>query len=420
MQVQTSNTNLPILILGGGFTGLFTALYLRHLQCSCPVILVDQSWRFVFKPLLYELLSSEINLELVLPRYDELLHKSGITFLLDTVQAIDLQQRQVRFNSGLSYNYRYLVLALGSTTGYFGTPGAKEYSLPFRTDQDVFALGKHLRSCLQRASQTEDPEQRRKLLTIAIIGAGPAGVELAATLADLLPTWYTPFGGNAQDIRIVILQRGTEILKDAVNERLRKTAHSALSRRTAHVELLLGAGVRGVQPDAVEFEQNGQTHVLETATIVWTAGTATHPLIEALPIAAEHRDKRGRLIVHSTLQLPDFPEVFAGGDCSIDPQNPQPATAQVAYQQGRAIAHNIKALLEGKQPLPAQVHLRGTLLKLGLDESAAEIFDRFEVKGKLGHLIRQGAYLELLPTPGRNFVAGTEWLTEEMFRQIAG
>lgn len=94
--------------------------------------------------------------------------------------------------------------------------------------------------------------------------------------------------------------------------------------------------------------------------------------------------------------------------------------AQVAYQQGRAIAHNIKALLEGKQPLPAQVHLRGTLLKLGLDESAAEIFDRFEVKGKLGHLIRQGAYLELLPTPGRNFVAGTEWLTEEMFRQIAG
>ncbi|ARV57356.1 NADH dehydrogenase [Nostocales cyanobacterium HT-58-2] len=420
MQVQTSNTNLPILILGGGFTGLFTALYLRHLQCSCPVILIDQSWRFVFKPLLYELLSSEINLELVLPRYDELLHKSGITFLLDTVQAIDLQQQQVRFSSGLEYTYRYLVLALGSNTGYFGTLGAKEYSLPFRTDQDVFALGKHLRGCLQKASQTEDLEQRRKVLTIAIIGAGPAGVELAATLADLLPTWYTPLGGNSQDIRIVILQRGTEILKDAANKNLRKTAQLALSQRTASVELLLGAGVRRIHQEAVEFEQNGQTHVLQTSTIVWTAGTITHPLIEALPIAAEHRDKRGRLIVRSTLQLPDFPEVFAGGDCATDPQNPQPATAQVAYQQGRAIAHNIKALLEGKQPHAAQVHLRGTLLKLGLQESAAEIFDRFEVKGKLGHLIRQGAYLELLPTPGRNFVAGTEWLTEEMFRQIVG
>jgi NADH dehydrogenase len=119
------------------------------------------------------------------------------------------------------------------------------------------------------------------------------------------------------------------------------------------------------------------------------------------------------------LQLPDFPEVFAGGDCAVDMENLLPATAQVAYQQGAAIAHNLKAISEGDELTPAHVRLRGTLMKLGLEESVAEIFDRFEVKGKLGHLIRQATYIELLPKPVHNFKVTTEWLTDEIFHQIA-
>ncbi|MBD2256039.1 FAD-dependent oxidoreductase [Pseudanabaena sp. FACHB-2040] len=143
-----------ILILGGGFVGLFTALHLRQLQCSCPVILVDRSWSFVFKPLLYELLSSEVKLELICPTYDELLHNSGVTFVLGAVESIDLRQKQVQLNSGLQYSYRHLVMALGSTTGYLGTPGAEDHSFPFRAPDDVFALGQHLRNRLQLAAQT--------------------------------------------------------------------------------------------------------------------------------------------------------------------------------------------------------------------------------------------------------------------------
>jgi demethylphylloquinone reductase len=408
-----------IVILGGGFVGLFTALHLRHLQCTCSIVLVDRTWSFTFKPLLYELLSSEVNLELICPSYDYLLRQSGVTFVLGAVESIDLHQRQVKLNSGLQYSYSHLVLALGSATGYFGTPNAKEYSFPFRTADDVFALGQHLRNRLQLAVQTEDLEKRRALLTVAVIGAGPAGVELAATLADLLPTWYVPLGGDPNEMQIVILQRGSEILKGMATDRLRQTAQTALRHRAVRVNVLLEASVKTIQPGSVEFERNGQSERLAAETVVWTAGTATHPLIETLPIAADHRDRQGRLQITPTLQLPEFPEVFAAGDCAIDPTNPQPATAQVAYQQGAAIAHNIKALMENRLPTPAKVNSRGTLMKLGLDESAAEIFDRFEVKGTVGHLIRKAAYIELLPTPIKNFKATTQWLTDEIFHRFA-
>ncbi|MEH2008426.1 NAD(P)/FAD-dependent oxidoreductase [Nostoc sp.] len=417
-QINETNDTLPIVILGGGFGGLFTALHLRDLH-SGPIILIDQSWCFVFKPLLYELLSSEVKLELICPRYDQLLHKSGITFVLGTVATIDLDQKQVKLN-GLEYPYRYLILALGSTTSYFGIPGAKEHALSFRTPYDAFALGQHLRNRLQMATQTKDSKERRAMLTVAIVGGGASGVEMAATLADLVPTWYIPLGGNPQEIRIVILQRGSEILKESKSDRLRETVQSELQQRTAPVEVFLESEVKAVYPGAIEFERNGQSWRLAAATVVWTAGNATHPVIDSLAIAPENRDKHNRLLVKPTLQLPEFPEVFAAGDCAIDPSNPQPATAQVAYQQGAAIAHNIKALIAGKSLTPTTVNLRGTLIKLGLHESAVEIFDHYEIKGHLGQAIRLATYLELMPTPARNFVNRTRWFNEEILKQIAG
>ncbi len=404
----------PTLILGGGFTGLFTALHLSHQHFPKPIILINKEERFVFKPLLYEFLSGEMDANQVCPRYEELLDKSGVTFIQDTIEAIDLLNKQVNLNSGLSYTYSQLVLALGSTTGYFNVEGAQKNSFPFRTAHDAIALKRHLRDCLQRASQTDNDQQRRSLLTVAVIGAGPSGVELAATLSDLLPHWYTQLGGKVEEIRMVLLNRGTEILQENTNS-LRSTAHNALQQRLVPVELLMEAEIVAIRPNLVEFQRHDSCKAIAAATIIWTAGTATHPLIKALPIAPEHRDQRDRLKVTPTLQLPDFPEVFAGGDCTVDMQGPLPATAQVAYQQGAAIAHNLKGILAGDSLSPAHIRLRGTLLKLGLAQSAAEIFDRFEVKGKLGHLIRVGAYLELLPTPVHDFKATTEWLTDEIF-----
>ncbi|MEO0377021.1 MAG: NAD(P)/FAD-dependent oxidoreductase [Cyanobacteria bacterium P01_A01_bin.17] len=413
-----ADLNREILILGGGFSGLFTALHLHRLSCDCPRKLVDRNWRFLFKPMLYELLTSERNLELTWPRYDELLADRDVAFILDEVSSIDLEQRQVKTETGLTFDYRYLVLALGSTTGYFQVPGAREHTFSFRTGDDAISLGKHLRKTLQIAYQTQIEQERQKHLTIAIIGAGPSGVELASTLADLLPTWYEPLGGDPIELNIVVLQRGDEILAGVGNEKLRETACAALKERC--VNLYMNATVTAVEPGEVVYKVGDQEHRLEASTVVWTAGTAVNPLVSGLNIAEENRDRNGRLKVLPTLQLPEYPDVFAAGDCAVDPENPQPNTAQVAYQQGRAIADNIAALIEDKPLSPADVSLRGTLLKLGMGESAAEIFDKVEVKGRVGHLVREATYLSLLPLPGYKIKAGAQWLTDEVFEKFLG
>ncbi len=448
-----TNPVYQTVIIGGGFAGLFTALHLSHEHYPRSIILIEQNERFCFKPLLYEYFSGEMEPDQVVPRYQELLEGSGVIFVQDTVQAIDLEQKQIQLASGDHYCYSNLVLALGSVTGYFNVEGAQENSLPFRTQADAIAIDHHLCDCLDRAIQLPDPEQRRQLLTTVVIGGGPTGVEMTATLADLMPQWYEAMGGNRDEVRVVLVNHG-EILEGDVNSRLRETAEQALQKRSVPAELLIGAKVKAIHPNAINeaqqhftitYERDGHTETLNAGTIIWTAGTNTHPLLKSLPIPDQHRDKRGRLNVTPTLQLPDFPEVFAGGDCAVGlqpnpvqhdsdetpPPQPQqstsseadsnskplPPTAQVAYQQGYAIAHNLRAMALGGDLKPAKVNLRGTLLKLGLNEGVANLFDTIEIGGEAGNLIRQGTYLELLPTPLHDFKATTEWLKDEIFER---
>ena len=191
-----NHSTAPTVIVGGGFVGLFTALHLSHRHYDKPIILIDAGERFVFKPLLYEYLTGEMQDEQVLPRYEELLEGSKVAFVQDKVTKIDLEQQQIELASGLSYDYRFLVLGVGSTQGYFGTEGAKENAFAFRTREDAVKLETHLRECLQKASQTKDTQTQRSLLTFVVTGAGPSGVEMAATLADLLPSWYAKLGGK--------------------------------------------------------------------------------------------------------------------------------------------------------------------------------------------------------------------------------
>lgn len=414
-----SHSALRTVIVGGGFTGLFTALHLRHLRYVGQVILIDPSERFAFKPLLFEFLNGQMNADQVWPSYQELLQGSNITFVQDKVEHIDLTGRKVELTSGLHYTYDHMVLALGSIGGYFGTPGAEENSFKFRSGQDVLALRQQLRECLQQASQTKDIKLRRKLLTIAIIGAGPTGVELAATLADWLPGWYAHFGGDPQEIRVVLMNRGANILSGDVNVHLRETALNALQQRAIPVELLMEAPVTALRPGEVEYTHNKQLAVLEAQTIIWTAGTATHPLLKNLAIPEEHRDKHGRPYVVPTLHLVGYPEVFAGGDC-VTQLKPKPALAQVAYQQAKAIAHNLVNISAGEVPRVGHVFLRGTLMKMGEAEGAANIFDKYMVVGKMGHVLRHMTYLEMLPTPIHNLKVTGEWLSDEIFHRAKG
>ncbi|MGB3765864.1 MAG: NAD(P)/FAD-dependent oxidoreductase [Phormidesmis sp.] len=423
-----TETALPVVIIGGGFVGLFTALHLRHRHFPNPIILIDSQTQFVFKPLLYEYLSGEMEATEVVPTYEELLSGSDITFVQGSVTEVDLTERKVRLAAGLQYSYQYLVLAVGSIQGYFGTEGAQQYAFAFRTQADAQRLKEQLRDRLKTASKTTAPVERKKLATVAIVGAGPSGVEMAATLADLLPGWYARLGGKPQDIRVVLVNHGDSILSGDVNEHLQETALAALKKRTVPVELLLGVGVEAVSAKGLSYRPKGEDskpeqqdqnalQQLSAATVIWTAGTGTNPLIESLPLEPGDRDKHKSPLVMPTLQLLNYPDVFAAGDCAVVQAQPQPAVAQIAYQQGAGIAHNLLALAKGESLKPVHPKMRGTLMKLGIRNGVANLFDKVQIGGEAGDLIRNATYLEMLPTPVHNFKATAEWLTDDIFER---
>lgn len=414
---SNSANSATTVIVGGGFVGLFTALHLRHHKHQGQVVLVEPQTNFVFKPMLYELLTEELPESIICPSYEKLLVNSDVEQIRQRVTAIDLKAKQLTLESGESQEYDNLVLAVGSVQGYLRTEGAQENALAFRSKEEAIALREHLKSCLQRALTTEDQAEKKALLTMAIVGAGPAGVEMAATLADLLPSWYVPMGGNIHELTIHLVNHATSILAGDANSSLKRCALEQLQQRTIPVNLKLGVGVKIVSKTALQFVETGEDELqtLATHTTIWTAGTAVNPLIKNLAeqLPPEDLDRHGQPLVNSSLQLPSFPEVFAAGDCVTVKDNPKPALAQIAYQQGAAIAKNLIALQTGKPLVSPDPQLRGTLMKLGLGNGVANLFDRVRIEGKAGDLLRNATYLELLPTPLHNFKATSQWLREE-------
>ena len=261
------------IVIGGGFVGLFTVLHLFHHQYPQSLILVDQKDHFVFNPLLYELMTGEMTSDQVCPTYQELLKGSPVTFLEDQVNRIDLDQRKIYLNSDTHYDYDHLVLALGKTSGYFGIEGAENYAFPFRRRDDALKLSKHLQKCLQKASQTEEEATRHALLTFTIVGGGPSGIEMAGTLSDLLPQWYSKLGKTPEEIRILLINRPKELLKGDTNAHLRSTVEKAFQNRPLEIDLILGASVTKVTANTVEYQQEEQAHTIVTNTVIWTAGT---------------------------------------------------------------------------------------------------------------------------------------------------
>ena len=392
-----------IVIIGGGFAGLFTAL---DLAGSADVTLVSEEDHFLFTPMLYEYLSGEVEAWHIAPRYDELL-EGNVHFVRSYVTAIDLKAQTVSVTSyEKTLNYDVLVLAVGGITNYVGVEGAEQYSLPFRKLVHANNIRRRMVAALDRIPPEMPAEDVRREVTFAVVGAGASGCELSTKMADLL---YDSFKRRALhgEPRVLVIEMGDRVVP-GMGEQIREFVEEAL--RESQVEVHTKTRVVKVTSDEVTFEREGNQETLKTAGVVWTGGVKMNPLIEQLDV---EKNNRGLMIVKPTLQLSQHVNIFALGDIAFYPDaTPTLAgTAQLAFQQASLAGRNIKAYLEGKEQHTKHFEELGEAISLGT-ERAAVLTGGKAFGGALARQARFALYTSRLPTWHHRLRVGASWFFE--------
>ncbi len=384
-----------VCILGGGFGGLYTALRLSQLPWPASerpeILLVDQRDRFLFSPLLYELLTGELQTWEIAPPYEQLLENTDIRFHQGVVTRVDTQTKQVQLEDGTQWDYDQLVLAMGGETPLTTVPGVAEYAIPFRTIEDAYCLEERLR----RLETTETDRIR-----VAIVGGGYSGVELACKLADRLQSRG----------RIRLVERNDSVLRHAPDFN-REAAQQALQKK--QIWLDLETAVTAINSETISLKYREQVDTIPVDIVLWTVGTQVTPMVRSLPLP--HND-RGQLITTATLQVVDHPEIFALGDLadSKDAEgNPIPTTAQAALQQADYTAWNLWAMETGRPLLPFRYQSLGEMMTLGIDNATLTGLG-VTLDGQLAYLARRLVYLYRLPTFDHQVRVAFNWITQPL------
>lgn len=389
-----------ICIVGGGFGGLYTALRLNELPWENnnrpEITLIDKSDRFLFSPLLYELITEELQTWEIAPPFEEIFAGSGIIFQQGRVTNIDIEQKQVTVDDDTIIECDRLVLSTGGNTPLNIVPGAKEHAIPFRSLDDAYRLKEQLRLLT---------ESEKDKIRVVIVGGGYSGVELACKISDVL--------GERGRIRIV--DRGVQIL-DSSPEYNRKTAIKALEER--QIWLDLETETTEVTFDTISLSYKGQTDTIPVDLVLWTVGNTVSPLTDNLDLS---KNSQGLLKIKPTLQLLERDDIYAIGDtaeCLDESGNLLPATAQVAFQQSDYCAWNIWADLNQKPLLPFRYQPLGEMMALGKDSA---VLDGLGIKlnGTPAYIARRLLYLSRLPTLKHQLTVGLNWLTQPLVELLS-
>jgi NADH dehydrogenase len=411
---RTTHARQRIVILGGGFAGVYAALRLEKTLARDPdieVVLVSRENFLLFTPMLHEVVTGELAPTDIVNALHKLLGR--VDLFLGEVESIDLAGRSVTVSHGDSHHrhelpFDQLVLALGASTNFFKLPGVEERALTMKSLGDALHLRNHLIRNLEEAD-FECYADRQYLLTIVVAGAGFAGVETIGGLNDFIRESLKFYSHLKEEmLRFVLVDAGPAILPE-LSPKLGAYAQKKLAKRG--VEILLNTRVESFSDQGVQLS-NGMT--IQTNTLIWTGGNAPHPLLTTLPCQKE----RGRPLVNEFLEVPEWPGVWALGDCAAirDPRTAKlyPPTAQHALRQGKILARNLRAAICGGARRPFVYSMLGQLAAIGKRTGVANILG-LNFSGFLAWFLWRTIYLSKLPRLEKKVRVALQWTLDLFF-----
>lgn len=378
--VNSAPARHRVVIVGGGFGGLYAAKYLG--KSGAEVLLIDKRNFHLFQPLLYQVATGGLSpgditspLRAVLKRY------RNIRVIKGVVSEIDAARKNVLLEDGSRCPYDSLILAPGNRHHYFGNPGWEQRAPGLKTIEDALEMRKRIFQAFESAEREEDPDLQAAWLTFLVVGGGPTGVELAGALAELAyATLKDDFRRiDPRSAKIILLEGGPRILP-AYPESLSQKARRSLEK--LGVEVRTGTLVSDIQEEQVTIQAGGESAILNSRTILWGAGVQAAPLGAQLAEAAGAAlDKIGRVMVDPYLNPEGHPEIFVIGDlahCAGADGKALPGVAPVAMQQGRYAARLIRKRLHGRTLPPFRYINKGNLAVIGRNAAVADLgFTRF-------------------------------------------
>jgi NADH dehydrogenase len=366
-----------VIILGCGFGGLFAARQLAGAQVD--ITMIDRSNHHLFQPLLYQVATAGLSAPAIsAPIRHILAHQKNLTCLMATVTDIDTARKVVKLDDASELGYDYLIVATGSTHSYFGNDDWAEFAPGLKTLEDAFTIRSKILMAFEDAERQSDPVKQAALLTFAIVGAGPTGVEMAGTLIEIAHhTLKGEFRRIDPDKARVVLLEGSDRVLSVYPDDLSEKARVQLER--LGVEVRTGSKVTGIDAEGVSYSDAQGEQRLPAATVIWSAGVAASPLGRALGAEV---DRAGRVVVQQDLSIADHPEVFVIGDLAAVQSDgqPVPGVSPAAKQMGVLAAKNIQALIDHRPTGPFRYRDMGSLATIGR-KAAVVMIGRLKFSG---------------------------------------
>ena len=371
--MQDHQSRLPrIVIVGAGFGGMHAARALG--RANADVTLVDKRNFTLFQPLLYQVATATLAAaDIATPIRGELRQQKNTVVYASTARDIDVEKQIVKTAHGELF-YDHLIVATGVKYSYFGNNHWRTHAPGIKTVEHALEMRRRIFKAFELAEIESDPVRREALLTFVIIGAGPTGVELAGTLAELargpLHKEYRRY--DSRDARVVLVE-GADSVLPPYPERLREAARHSL--HSLGVEVMTGTMATDIQADHVLLKRGETESRIDTRTVLWAAGVQRSRFGEQLAKATQAECERGRFVVGEDLSLPSHPNIFVIGDLAhrVQDGEPLPGIAPVAKQQGRFVGKLLAARLAGRREPRFHYRNNGTLAVIGARRAVADL-----------------------------------------------